>query len=160
VASAAGELFRDGHFGSAVFEAFKAVEARVRRETSSRLTGRRLMAEAFSEQEPRLRVAGAPEAADLDVQEGFKLIFMGAMQAIRNQGAHGFPALSRERALEHLAFASLLMHEIDDATPSGVDKGVEMGPARPADVVTWKAPPEVVGSGASPRRRGQGGEKA
>jgi hypothetical protein len=45
------------------------------------------------------------------------LLFMGAVQAIRNPGAHEqFEEMSDNEALERLALASLLMRRLDDAS--------------------------------------------
>ena len=53
-----------------------------------------------------------------DEQEGFKLIFMGAIQGIRNPKAHGLVQQENpDRAFEYLAFASLLMHRLDNGLP-------------------------------------------
>ena len=73
-------LFRDGHTGAAVFEAFKAVNNRVKRLTGLADDGKSLMGRAFDEQRPLLRInAGGNRVERNDEQEGFKFIFMGAM---------------------------------------------------------------------------------
>ncbi len=57
---------------------------------------------------------GGPLLAPL--WEGFKLLFMGAMQGVLNPKAHDlFDQLAEDRALDYLAFASLLMRRLDDA---------------------------------------------
>ena len=71
------------------------------------------MATVFDEKNPIIKV---PEAGyfDKDVQEGFKFLFMGATQGIRNPKAHkeiiqNDPFIT----LEYLGFASFLLKRID-----------------------------------------------
>jgi uncharacterized protein (TIGR02391 family) len=109
-------LFRDGHAAAAIFEAFKAVNNRVKRLTGLTEDGKALMGRTFDEQLPKLRINAGLNRSDRDEQEGFKLIFMGAMLGIRNPKAHEELAITQEdRALEYLALASLLMRRLDDA---------------------------------------------
>lgn len=116
VRAAAERLYRDGHHAAAVFEAYKAVEQRVRELTGGTEPARALMARAFDQDTPLLPLNDAASVSDRDEQEGFKLLFMGAMQGIRNPKAHDlFDELAEERALDYLAFASLLMRRLDDA---------------------------------------------
>jgi uncharacterized protein (TIGR02391 family) len=120
IQTASGDLLRDGHAGAAVLEAFKAIE--VRTKTLSGLhdkSGRDLMAHAFRESSPTLQFNTGASVSDRDEQEGFKLIFMGAMQGIRNPKAHDpFVPLDSDRAFEYLAVASLLMRRLDDVERS------------------------------------------
>jgi len=79
--------------------------------------GRDLMARAFRGDQPPIRIAARWDRTGKAEQEGFQLLFMGAMMRIRDPKAHddvqqGDP----QRALEYLAFASLLMRRLDDAT--------------------------------------------
>jgi uncharacterized protein (TIGR02391 family) len=109
-------LFRDGHPGASIFEAFKAVNNRVKHLTGLTADGKGLMATAFDEQRPLLRINEGRTQSDRDEQEGFKFIYMGAMLGIRNPKAHEeLPPTEEERALEYLAVASLLMRRLDDA---------------------------------------------
>ena len=109
-------LFRDGHPGAAIFEAFKAVNNRVKRLSGLKDDGKSLMGKAFDEQRPLLRINAGSNQSDRDEQEGFKFIFMGTMLGIRNPKAHEeLVATQEDRALEYLALASLLMRRLDDA---------------------------------------------
>lgn len=84
-----GALLRDGHAGAAVFEAYKAVEVRVKAILGERRrSGRDLMAHAFKPPDPPISFNRAETQSDLDEQEGLQLIYMGAMQGIRNPKAH------------------------------------------------------------------------
>jgi uncharacterized protein (TIGR02391 family) len=116
IQDAARPLFSTGNRAAAVFEAFKAIEIRVKRLVGSTKTGQPLMADAFAGDRPRLRLNQLGSQEDKDEQQGFKLIFMGAMTGIRNPKAHArFEELDERRALDYLGFASLLMHRLDDA---------------------------------------------
>lgn len=116
VSEAADRLYRDGHRAAAVFEAYKAVEQRVRELSGGTEPARALMARTFDQDAPALELNDGVSVSERDEQEGFKLLYMGAMQGIRNPKAHDlFDELAEERALDYLAFASLLMRRLDDA---------------------------------------------
>jgi uncharacterized protein (TIGR02391 family) len=59
------------------------------------------------------------------VQAGYRALFQGAVQAIRNPAAHEpLKPLSTEEAMELLTLASLLNRALDTATPKdGTGKG-------------------------------------
>jgi uncharacterized protein (TIGR02391 family) len=119
VVKAASDLFTDSHYASAIFEAFKAVEGRVRSMSGIDESGKQLMGRAFSGTPPPINRATEPGRSGEDEQEGFKLLFIGAMQGIRNPKGHE-PVSQQDpqRALEYLAVASLLMRRLDDAARS------------------------------------------
>lgn len=116
VREAARDLFRDGHYSQAIFEVFKTLELRVRQQSGLDASGRDLMARAFAGDSPPIVLTQREGMSGRDEQEGLRLIFMGAIQGIRNPRGHdtvldGDP----ERTLECLALASLLLHQLDDA---------------------------------------------
>jgi uncharacterized protein (TIGR02391 family) len=116
VLEAAEPLYRDGHRAAAVFEAYKAVESRVRALSGRTEIGKDLMAKAFNENAPLLPLNDGITVSEKNEREGFKYLFMGAMQGVRNPKAHDrFSELADDRALDYLAFASLLMRRLDDA---------------------------------------------
>lgn len=84
VQSAAGPLFADGHYASAISEAFKSIEVRVKRETGIDQSGAKLMATAFHPSNPALNVAAELGQSGQDEREGFHALFRGAMIGIRN----------------------------------------------------------------------------
>ena len=117
IKSASESLFLDGHGTQAILEAFKAVNNKVKRRSGLRDDGRSLMARAFDEKRPILRLNRGQSVSDLDEQEGFRFIFMGVMQGIRNPRAHDETVEPDvDRALEYLGLASLLMRRLDEAT--------------------------------------------
>ncbi|NYD40030.1 TIGR02391 family protein [Nocardioides panaciterrulae] len=116
VQEAAGSLFADGHYESAVSEAFKSIEVRVRETTGLAKSGAALMGDAFKMDGSVLDVASHEGRSGEDEREGFLHIFRGAMLGIRNPGAHElFQAGDPQQALEYLGFASLLHRRIDAA---------------------------------------------
>lgn len=119
VQKAAGDLFADGHMGSAVSEAFKSLEVRVRRLSGLDQSGSTLMSTAFNAKAPVLDVATEDGRSAQDEREGFMALFRGAMIGIRNPKAHElFREEDPQQALEYLAFASLLHRRIDQADSS------------------------------------------
>lgn len=116
VQSAAGDLFADGHYGSAVSEAFKSLEVRVRATARVDKSGAGLMAAAFKSDGSVLDVAEHDGRSGEDEREGFMHVLRGAMIGIRNPGAHElFESGDPQQALEYLGFASLLHRRIDAA---------------------------------------------
>jgi len=118
VVGAAASLFADGHFESAVTEAFKSVEVRVRDLTGSQTSGVKLMGEAFGGPSPQIDVVLRSGQSGADEREGFLALFRGAMLAVRNPRAHDLTTdQDPQEALEYLAFASLLHRRLDAAGP-------------------------------------------
>jgi len=118
ISAASGSQIATQHYDSAVFDAFKAVEDRVKTLTGRTDSGKRLMTAVFNEQAPLLDIT--TDTADAqqkdDEREGFKFLFMGCAQALRNTRGHG-PNLQtgEQEAMEMLATASLLMRALDRA---------------------------------------------
>jgi len=117
IVTSAGELFTDGHYASAILEAFKRVELRVRSESGLTGSGQDLMARAFAGEPPPIDVRVEDGQSGQDEQEGFRFLFMGAVRGIRNPKAHeAVSQLDPQRTLEYLGFASILMRRLDDAS--------------------------------------------
>jgi uncharacterized protein (TIGR02391 family) len=118
VIAAASDLFVDGHYSQAVFEACKALEVRVRAQSGLDLSGRELMNKALaSGDRPPINVAAEDGQSGRDEQEGIRFLLMGLMQGIRNPKGHGLVRqVDPQRALEHLALVSILFRRLDDAS--------------------------------------------
>lgn len=118
VKEVSGGLYRDAHYAQAILEAFKAVNNLVKKKARrSDLDGRDLMARVFRKKEPILRLTPLATQSNMDEQEGFMLLFMGAMAGIRNPKAHdNVSQPDQHRALEYLALASLLCRRVDEST--------------------------------------------
>lgn len=114
VGDVAGSLYADGHHAQAVFEAMKAVEIRVREISGVDETGQKLMGRVFGGSSPMFRLTRRSDKFGQDEHEGRTLMLLGAMQGVRNLGAHALAGISEALALEHLAVASLLMHWLDE----------------------------------------------
>ncbi|WP_309130842.1 TIGR02391 family protein [Brevibacterium sp.] len=116
VVSSASALFADSQYDSAVTEAMKSVEVRVRRLTGLEVSGAALMQEAFKPKNFMLDVGVEEGRSGSDEREGFFYLFRGAIVGIRNPKAH---ELARgddpNEALELLALASLLHRRLDIA---------------------------------------------
>lgn len=111
------KLFVDGHYSQAIFETFKRVNNAVKEKSGlHHKDGQSLMANAFSGNPPPLALTALQTQSEKDEQEGFKLLFMGAMSGIRNPKAHDH-IIQRDpyRTLHYLAFASLLMSRLDES---------------------------------------------
>jgi uncharacterized protein (TIGR02391 family) len=118
VREAADRYLESGHPEVAIFEAFKAINNRVKAMTGSDLDGSSLMGEAFKDSDPRIALGDLSTETGKNIQAGYRFLFMGAVRGIRNPDAHElFKALDAEEALETLAFASMLMRRLDDARP-------------------------------------------
>jgi uncharacterized protein (TIGR02391 family) len=116
VREVANRYLESGHPEVAIFEAFKAVNNRVKAMTGLDLDGSKLMGEAFADSGRPLSLADLSTETGRSIQAGFRLLFMGAVRGIRNPDAHEqFRALDAEEALEALAFASMLMRRLDTA---------------------------------------------
>jgi len=109
-------LFADGHYSAAIFESFKRVNNEVKEVSGVNDRDLRdLMAHVFSEKHPLISLNALTNQSDRDEQEGFKLVFMGAMQGIRNPKAHeAVPQNDPHKTLEYLGLASLLLKRLDE----------------------------------------------
>jgi uncharacterized protein (TIGR02391 family) len=87
VEEVAASYVRSGYRAQAVFEVMKAVANRVRDLSRLDVDGVSLMNAAFSANSPRLDL-GDSTVTGRDVHNGYRSLFVGAMQAIRNPLAH------------------------------------------------------------------------
>lgn len=113
---AAGKLYRDGHYANAIEDAVKVLNALVRmRSGRDDLDGTSLMQTVFSPNNPTLKFNDLADASDQDEQKGFMMMFAGAVAGLRNPRAHKLIKDDPERALEFVAFISLLAKLLDGA---------------------------------------------
>ena len=116
IARAASKLYRDGHYANAVEAAVKALNGLVRLRSGLEVDGITLMERAFSPSNPILKFNDLSDQSDRDEQKGFMMMFSGAVAGLRNPRAHGFIHDDPERALEFIAYVSLLAKLLDEAT--------------------------------------------
>ena len=81
--------------------------------------GTGLMGNAFKDDQPALVLADLTTQTGKDIQAGYRFLFMGSQQAIRNPAAHEqFGEMEDDEAFELLGLASLLMRKLDEAKPT------------------------------------------
>lgn len=115
IARAASGLFRDGHYASAIEDAVKALNSLVRLRSGLDFDGTTLMERAFAPSGPVLRFNELKDQNDKDEQKGFMMMFGGAVAGLRNPRAHRLMKDDPERALEFIAYVSLLAKLLDGA---------------------------------------------
>jgi uncharacterized protein (TIGR02391 family) len=79
------------------------------------LDGSKLMERVFNPSNPVLRVNDLADDSDRDEQRGYMMLFSGAVAGLRNPRAHKLIEDDAERALEFIAFVSLLAKLLDGA---------------------------------------------
>ena len=109
---------KSGLYADAVLSAFKevnnAVKAKVQSRLNNELDGQTLMQHVFSPKKPILLIEGNLDTqTNIDTQQGYMMMFCGAMSAIRNPKAHENMTISKDDAIRKLAFASMLMYKLD-----------------------------------------------
>ena len=110
------ELFDNGHYAQATFEAFKYLDREVARIAGISETGKSLMMKVFSETDPKIKLTKMATDSDRSEQEGYKFIFAGVMMAIRNPRGHEHSITdTMHNSLDHLSFASILARRIESA---------------------------------------------
>jgi uncharacterized protein (TIGR02391 family) len=114
IARAASKLYQDGHYSNAVEAAVKALNGLVRLRSGLDVDGMALMERAFSPSNPAIGFNDLSDQSDRDEQKGFMMMFCGAVAGLRNPRAHGFIHDDPERALEFVAFVSLLAKLLDE----------------------------------------------
>jgi uncharacterized protein (TIGR02391 family) len=73
------------------------------------------MEKAFSLNSPVLKFNDLSDESDRNEQKGFMMMFSGSVSGLRHPRAHGFIHDDPERALEFIAFVSLLAKLLDEA---------------------------------------------
>jgi uncharacterized protein (TIGR02391 family) len=117
IARAASQLYKNGHYANAIEDAVKAVNTLVRlRSGRDDLDGTTLMETVFSLKNPILRFNDLADESDRNEQKGFMQMFAGAVAGLRNPRAHRLIKDDAERALEFIAYVSLLAKLLDGAT--------------------------------------------
>lgn len=103
------DLYKDGHYADAVFNASKALVNYVKEKSGKfDLDGAPLMRTVFSKNAPVLAFNALQDQSELDEQEGMMHLFEGAVLALRNPRGHSFRYDTAEKALEYIGFLSML----------------------------------------------------
>jgi uncharacterized protein (TIGR02391 family) len=113
---AVAKLFRDGHYANAVEDACKVLDGLVKiRSGKHDLSGTELMQNVFSPKNPVLKLSDLQTQTEQSEQQGMMFLYAGAMLALRNPRAHEIIEDDPEKALENIAFLSLLAKSLDKA---------------------------------------------
>ncbi|WP_412773526.1 TIGR02391 family protein [Nitrobacter sp.] len=116
IARAANELYLDGHYANAIEDAVKALNDFVRlRSGVDNKDGMELMEFVFSPKQPLLAFNALKDDSDRNEQKGFMMMLSGAVAGLRNPRAHSLVKDDPERALEFIAYVSLLAKLVDEA---------------------------------------------
>lgn len=109
------KLFKDGHVNESARKALEKYETYVQKKTGHSTIGKDLMAHAFNETTPLIKIADVSTKRGKGLQEGFKFVSMGAMSFWRNMFSHGDEEqIPHQDALAILAAVSHLLHYIDN----------------------------------------------
>lgn len=115
VVFASKNLFRDGYFSQAIFEACKLLNKRVQEISKSNKDGKALMLETFSVNKPLIKLNEGETQSEKDEQEGYMHLYAGVMHGIRNPKGHDLVELNDPyKALEYLSLISLLFKKLTD----------------------------------------------
>jgi uncharacterized protein (TIGR02391 family) len=118
VVELAKRRFMSGHYADAVESAFKELNSVVKdlyiKSGGEELDGVPLMRKAFSPTKPVIRLDDLSTETGRNIQQGYMDLFAGSMAGIRNPKAHSNVQITPERALHHLALASLLFFKLDE----------------------------------------------
>ena len=110
------DLFHDGHYAQATFEAFKFIDKQVQHHSKLGESGVKLMMQAFAEASPAVRLTPLVTISERDEQKGFQFLFAGSVLAIRNPRGHEVSLPDGpDRCLDHLSLASLLLRRLDES---------------------------------------------
>jgi len=116
IAGVCRDLYRNGHYPNAVFDASKALVNFVKEKSGRHdLDGAPLMRTAFSKNDPILAFNDLSDQSDMDEQEGLMHLFEGVVLAIRNPRGHTFLDDSPERSLEYIGLLSLLANRLEES---------------------------------------------
>lgn len=112
---ASKRLFIDGHYSQAIFESCKLLNNKVQEISGLTIDGKTLMQQAFSPNNPKIKLNDLDTQSDKDEQEGFMHLFAGTMHGIRNPKGHEVINLKDPyKALDYLSFLSLLFKRLDE----------------------------------------------
>lgn len=116
IARAVTKLFTNGHYANAVEDACKVLDGLVQiRSGRNDITGTELMQNVFSPKNPTLKFNDLQTESEKSEQQGMMFLYAGAMLAFRNPRAHQIIEDDPEKALEYIAFLSLLAKSLNKA---------------------------------------------
>ena len=116
VSAVAIDLFDNGHYSQATFEAFKYVDKAIQYRAGSSESGFKLMMSALGGASPAVAITPNITVSDQDEQKGYQFLFAGSVLGIRNPRGHEYGLKdSVDQCLDHLSLASLLIRRLEEA---------------------------------------------
>ena len=110
------DLFDDGHFAQATFEAFKFIDKEVQKHSNLKETGYRLMMAAFQDNSPSIKLTPLSNQSEQDEQKGYQFLFAGSALAIRNPRGHEYGIKDDiDTCLDHLSLASIFIRRLEQS---------------------------------------------
>ena len=110
------DLFDNGYYAQATFEAYKFLDKEVRRHSGLTESGFKLMMQAFLSDSPLIKLTSLSTTSEVDEQKGYQFIFAGSVLAIRNPRGHEFGVDdSPDKCLDHLSLVSLLLRRLEES---------------------------------------------
>lgn len=110
------KLFDDGHYAEATFHAFKYLDKKIQKHSGIAKSGFQLMMDAFDGASPKVQLTPLKTVSDKDEQQGYRFVFAGGMQGIRNPRGHEDTVVDNpDICLDHLSFASMLLRRLEQA---------------------------------------------
>ena len=110
------QLFDDGHYAEATFEAFKYLDKKVQKHAGLSESGFKLMMAAFDKNKASIKLTPLSTTSEQDEQEGYRFIFAGGALAIRNPRGHEYSVQDDpDTCLDHLSFVSLLLRRLEQS---------------------------------------------
>lgn len=119
IVGVAKSRFDSGHFADAVEASFKEINSRIKEEVRQRTgkiyDGADLMNNAFSPKNPVIVLENLESEDGQNIQQGYMMMFAGAMIAIRNPKAHANEFIESDEAMPLIQLASHLFSKFDAA---------------------------------------------
>jgi len=110
------DLFDDGYYAQATFEAFKFIDNEIQRLSGGTKSGFELMMHAFPEKSPVIRLTPCNTKSEKNEQKGYQFLFAGSVLAIRNPRGHEYSVKDDpDTCMDHLSLVSLLMRRLEKA---------------------------------------------
>ena len=110
------KLFDDGHCAEATFEVLKFVDKRVSALSGKNETGKTLMNQVFSSNNPLIKLTPMSSDSEIEEQDGYRFLFAGVVAAIRNPRGHEVNMTDDpDVCLDHLSLASMLLRRLEQA---------------------------------------------
>ena len=114
--------FEQGNYADSVETAFKLIEQKIRKvlrdkgiDTSQYTSPVNLIHFAFSANgNPPIRLASQTDDSYASTQKGYMELYAGAFSAIRNPKSHQVIIIEKDKALNFLFVANLLIKKIDE----------------------------------------------